>query len=70
MLCRAGAQRTSWNYLTVQLNRTSEDEMGDPDLFASYWGGQSGQVMPCMLTCMKLHDHQLQGLLCSQSKDN
>ena len=30
---RENGQRTAWNYLTTQLTRTSEDEMGDPDLF-------------------------------------
>ena len=44
--CRQGGQRTAWNYLTVQLNRTSADERGDPDLFGLFWGGQSGQVRP------------------------
>lgn len=31
-----------WNYLTAQLNRTSEH--GDPDLYGMFWGGFSGQV--------------------------
>ena len=33
-----------WNYLTIQLNRTSEDELGDPDLYGQFYGGASGQV--------------------------
>ncbi|DBB04188.1 hypothetical protein WJX77_010421 [Trebouxia sp. C0004] len=32
-----------WNYLTVQLARTSEDEDGDPDLYGLFTGGTSGQ---------------------------
>ncbi len=30
---------TAWNYLTVQLNRLSEDEAGDPDLYGMFYGG-------------------------------
>lgn len=31
-----------WNYLTIQLNRTSEDQTGDPDLYGSFFN--SSQV--------------------------
>lgn len=37
--------RGEWNYLTVQLARTSEDEDGDPDLYGMFTGGTSGQVL-------------------------
>uniref|UniRef100_A0A7S1SX90 EGF-like domain-containing protein n=1 Tax=Tetraselmis chuii TaxID=63592 RepID=A0A7S1SX90_9CHLO len=30
-----------WNYLTLQLNRTSGE--GDPDLYGMFWGGSSGE---------------------------
>ena len=42
MLCSDTA--SPWNYLTVQLNRTSEDELGDPDLYGLFYGGSSGEV--------------------------
>lgn len=32
-----------WNYLTVQLARTSEDEDGDPDFYGLFTGGEAGQ---------------------------
>lgn len=41
------ACRGDWNYLTVQLARTSEDEDGDPDLYGLFTGGTSGQVLGC-----------------------
>lgn len=41
------AFRGDWNYLTVQLARTSDDEAGDPDLYGVFTGGQSGQVDCC-----------------------
>ncbi len=41
----ATACRGNWNYLTVQLARTSEDEDGDPDLYGLFTGGTSGQVI-------------------------
>ena len=42
MLCSDTA--FPWNYLTIQLNRTSEDELGDPDLYGLFYGGSSGEV--------------------------
>ena len=30
-----------WNYLTVQLNRTSEDELGDPDLYGLFYNSST-----------------------------
>eukprot|EP00873_Tetraselmis_striata_P005958 jgi/Tetstr1/426222/TSEL_001616.t1 len=30
-----------WNFLTLQLDRTSEE--GDPDLYGMFWGGSSGE---------------------------
>ena len=41
------ALRGDWNYLTVQLARTSDDEAGDPDFYGVFTGGQSGQVYHC-----------------------
>ena len=41
------AFRGDWNYLTIQLARTSDDEAGDPDLYGVFTGGQSGQVDCC-----------------------
>ena len=38
------ATRDAWNYLTVQLARTSDDDDGDPDLYGMFTGGASGQV--------------------------
>lgn len=38
MLARS-SHGTAWNYLTVQLNRLSEDEAGDPDLYGMFYGG-------------------------------
>lgn len=50
------ACRGEWNYLTVQLARTSEDEDGDPDLYGMFTGGTSGQVLTylprLLLTCV------------------
>ena len=36
--------RGSWNYLTVQLSRTSDNDDGDPDLYGLFTGGVSGKV--------------------------
>ncbi|KAK9853882.1 hypothetical protein WJX84_009959 [Apatococcus fuscideae] len=33
-----------WKHLTVQLNRTSPDEDGDPDLYGMFTGGPNGQA--------------------------
>lgn len=38
------ACRDDWKYLTVQLNRTSTDESGDPDLYGLFAGGPHGEV--------------------------
>ena len=47
--CFMCSRRGSWNYLTVQLARTSENEDGDPDLYGLFTGGNSGQVrLPCI----------------------
>ena len=40
--CRGPAGR--WNYLTMQLARTSEDPAGDPDLYGMFYGGAAAQV--------------------------
>ncbi|KAK9824143.1 hypothetical protein WJX72_008089 [[Myrmecia] bisecta] len=32
-----------WNYLTVQLSRTSADDRGDPDIYGLFYGGTTGQ---------------------------
>ena len=33
------SHETGWNYLTVQLDRESDDETGDPDLYGMFYGG-------------------------------
>ena len=43
---------TPWNYLTVQLNRLSADDAGDPDLYGMFYGGSQVCMgrpwhMPC-----------------------
>lgn len=40
--CCRGPHR--WNYLTMQLARTSEDPAGDPDLYGMFYGGAAAQV--------------------------
>lgn len=60
MLARS-SHGTAWNYLTVQLNRLSEDEAGDPDLYGMFYGGTDVRMTgtsPCCsrgdpsLTCI------------------
>lgn len=38
---------TSWEYLTVQLSRMSEDDAGDPDLYGMFYGGSSVRIFSC-----------------------
>mmetsp|Transcript_34827 Transcript_34827/g.98737 ORF Transcript_34827/g.98737 Transcript_34827/m.98737 type:complete len:795 (-) Transcript_34827:69-2453(-) len=42
-----------WNFLTVQLNRTSAE--GDPDMYGVFWGGVSGQSRVVEKTALKAH---------------
>jgi hypothetical protein len=37
----------SWNYLTVQLSRLSDDDAGDPDLYGMFYGGSSVRTFLC-----------------------
>lgn len=39
------SHETLWNYLTVQLNRLSEDEAGDPDLYGMFYGGTNVRML-------------------------
>ncbi len=43
-LCLSRSETDQWNYLTVQLSRTSADDKGDPDLYGLFYGGDSGKV--------------------------
>ena len=52
MVCRDF--RDPWNYLTVQLNRTSET--GDPDLYGTFTGGPNRQVS-CTWECQSVTEH-------------
>lgn len=56
----------SWNYLTVELNRTNNDSRADPDLYGMFYGGTDGQVVLCALACRLCVLLHTQTLLCSQ----
>lgn len=46
LMRRTPAQDQAWNYLTVQMNRTSATPEGDPDLFGQWTGGSRGAAVP------------------------